>query len=194
MLLVPGPRRFRGPFPGTMPQTVTWRADRRRLDLSLWPRRPLAGGIAMLVAGLLAVDGVAVGLAGWVGGTPPPHRFIGLTALSLAVLGLLAPAALWQRFGRERILVEPGRLRIVHDYRLFRRVRFDRRFRELEASSWADLENPDRGWLLLRVDRERVRARVLLDRPVLVEATGVIQRFVETLPGQGRTLYVVHHN
>jgi hypothetical protein len=73
-------------------------------------------------------------------------------------------------------------------------VRLDRRFRELEASSWTDLENPDRGWLLLRVDRERVRARVLLEGPVLVEATGVIQRFVETLPGQGRTLYVVHHN
>jgi len=77
---------------------------------------------------------------------------------------------------------------------LFQRVRLERTFRELEATCWTDLERPGQGWLMLRLDRERLRTRVMLPRHQLDEAVGVVQRFVETLPGKGRTMFLVHPN
>ncbi len=187
-----------------MPQHVTWRLNKRRLELSLWPHRPAWMGIAMLVSGLLAIDGLAVGLAGWLaaatasgsamGLAAPPLRYALVLAISVGILATLIPAVLWQRFGCERVIIQPGRLRIEHDFRLFKRVRLERRFVRLEAATWTDLERNERGWLLLKLDEDRIRTRVALERPVLTEAVSVVQSFVDAWPGQDSPLYAVHHN
>lgn len=187
-----------------MPQHVAWRLNKRRLEMTLWPHKPAWIGIAMLVSGLLAIDGLAVGLAGWLaaassagsamGIAAPPMRYAVVLLISIGILATLVPAVLWQRFGCERVIIQPGRIRIEHDYRLFKKVRLDRRFVHLEAATWTDLERNERGWLLLKMDEDRVRTRIALDRPVLTEAVSVVQSFVDAWPGQDSPLYAVHHN
>lgn len=121
----------------------------------------------------------------------------------------LVPALLWNRLGREMLQIDPVQLRIYHDYRLFRVLKLERRYQNLDAVIWTDLGGQTtwpqaspalsdtrhrRGWLMLEVDRERILTRVPLSVHDLEEGVLLLQRFTRQHTGPGRNLFVVHNN
>ncbi len=198
--------------PVPMANTLTYRINRNRLELSLWQQRRkniflslslvlLASQITLFTAAFHARH-----VSGWLSLT-----YLGL-AFTLLAFGflMLIPAMLWQRFGREIIELDPGHIRIYHDYRIFRILKVERSYREMQAQMFTDLgrrvdmarrwkpdnavSSPSVGWLVISLDQERVRTRVALPRNELEEAVVLLDRYSQRHSGPGRNLYVVSNN
>lgn len=208
-----------------MANALSFRLHRHAVELTLWQQPgifarlfPYAGlGIALACLFCFLVEGGSDPAAtagttltkatrdttGWIlwrSGWSPALGWAGLLWV------LAVPNWLWQRFGRERIVLDAQKLRIEHDYRLFRLVRWQRRYRQLEAFYQTDLGQRSEwaatawkghraaGRLVLEIDRERVQSRVGLDGAALEEAAGLLNRFCRrqhTLPGMR---FVLHPN
>lgn len=194
-----------------MANALTYRINRNTVEISLWPA-PQKGYVYGLIAAALAA--VALVFLAWyaalsVRGTQ------GLVAAMLPAAGFalamrwLVPTLLWNRLGREMLQIDPVTVRIYHDYRLFRVLKVERRYRELNAVIWTDLGrqtawlersparsdvHPRSGWLMLEVDRERILTRVSLSVQDLEEGVLLLQRFTRQHTGPGRNLFVVHNN
>jgi hypothetical protein len=193
-----------------MAGTLTYRINPGGLELSLWPAsaRPRLWVLAatwlllqVLLAGALYLVWTRATSLSWV--------LCGLSGM-LCYLSWtrILPLLFWQRLGREWIVLERNRLRIVHDYRFFQRLRWDGEYARLEARLLFDLsqsgqwsarsgsgaEVPAR--LALQLDSETLYSKVLLPRSELEEAIALLERFAsrraqpESRPG----MYVVHNN
>ncbi len=178
------------------------------VELSLW-NEPKRFAFIALCAGLVITQilffselFLALKANSW---STTGYAMLGVAAATV-ISALLIPALLWQRFGREVIELDPVRLRIYHDYRLFRRIRLERNYRQFEVQIWTDLvqsgtlpqkqsaSGQSRGRLLLILDKERVRTRVSMNRMELEAAANLLERFRQLHRTPGSNLYVVNNN
>ncbi|GEM_PF-1136651 len=194
-----------------MANALTYRINRNTVEISLWPAPQKSRVYGLLAAGLAVLMSV---FAAWYTALQQPgvEALPGAVLVAIAsalALRWLAPTLLWNRFGREVLHVDPVQLRIYHDYRLFRVLKVERRYQQLEAVIWTDLgretawfqrssEHFDvrqrEGCLLLKVDRERILSRVPMAVQDLEEAVLLLERFTQRRTGPGRGLFVVHNN
>jgi hypothetical protein len=194
-----------------MANALTYRINRNTVEISLWPE-PQKGYVFGLVAAGLAA--LALVLVFWYEAMSE-RGTQALVAAMLAAAGFalvlrwLVPALLWNRYGREMLQIDPVTVRIYHDYRLFRVLKVERRYQELNAVIWTDLGRQPTwlersathadsrhrsGWLMLEVDRERILTRVPLSVQDLEEGVLLLQRFTRQHTGPGKNLFVVHNN
>jgi hypothetical protein len=194
-----------------MANALTYRINRNTVEISLWPE-PQKGYVFGLVAAGLAA--LALVLVFWYEAMSERGTQTLIAAMLSAagfalVLRWLVPALLWNRYGREMVQIDPVTLRIYHDFRLFRVLKLERRYRELNAVIWTDLGRQPtwlhgalshadarqrNGWLLLETERERILTRVPLSVKDLEEGVLLLQRFTRQHTGPGKNLFVVHNN
>lgn len=179
-----------------MQNSLTYRARKRNLELSLWVGR--RGTTTSLLAVLLSTAFLVLPIVAIVGMRLQWFTFsaaFGGIILGGITLGYLGQRLLWRRFGREVIEVGSGICRIYSDYRLFRRLHAEVPYEDFDITYWTTVSNQKRsGKLVLTIDNHTLRSKVGLPRPELERAVQLVKRYIQASTIRTHHMYALHNN
>ncbi|MFT7589847.1 MAG: hypothetical protein ACI959_002067 [Limisphaerales bacterium] len=179
-----------------MQNSLTYRARKRNLELSLWVGNK--GLFNSTLAVLLSLTFLATPVFAIIGMRLEWITFgqamIGIL-LAGTFLGFLGQHLLWRSFGREVIELGAGMCRIYSDYRLFRKLHVEVPFEACDITYWTSVKNQTRaGNLILTFDNQTLRSKVGLPRPELERAVLLVKRYIQSTHIRTEHMYVLHNN